>query len=125
MWPTLQSNQLIFLNKSFAVSEIARGDIVVFSFDNQKYLVKRVVGLPGERLKLANWEVSVRDENGQYQVLEEPYLKGKKFNYGDERFFIIPQNSFFLLGDNRLESKDSRYFPNPYIGVEMIKGVVR
>jgi signal peptidase I len=123
MWPNILGQEFIVMRKRFEYQEIARGDVIVFENENGEYLVKRVVGLPKEKLKLRGEDVFLRDESGKFQVLQEDYLGGKKFDYGDERYFVIPYDAYFVLGDNRPESRDSRYFANPYVNREKIVGL--
>ena len=108
------------------VREIRRGDIVVFKYPNEpeRDFIKRVVGLPGETLELRNKKVYV---NGQ--PLDEPYVhflepasdsdEVTRFDvrerYGPVR---VPEGHFFVMGDNRDNSQDSRYWgflPRGYI----------
>jgi len=121
--PTLQTRELFIIDRSADTLEnLKRGDVTVFSFDGSYYYVKRVIGLPGETLKINSDGVAVKEADGNYQALVEPYLLGKKFNYGDERIYIIPQGEYFMLGDNRDHSKDSRYFSYPYVNLKQIYG---
>lgn len=102
--------------------EIERGDIVVFKFpeDPEVLYVKRVIGLPGETLEIRDRTVYI---NGR--PLDEPYKVHKEdphhMNLGRGDHFgpvNIPENSFFMMGDNRDDSADSRYFgflPREYV----------
>lgn len=102
--------------------EIKRGDIVVFKFPDEPEVlyVKRAVGLPGETLQVRNRTVYINGE-----PLEEPYKvhqegphfmdMGARGNFGP---VTIPEDSYFVMGDNRDDSADSRYFgflPREYI----------
>lgn len=109
---------------------IQRGDIVVFKFPNQPEVlyVKRAIGLPGETLEIRNKVVYINGKPLQepYKYHSDPYTQqqnGKVFftsdfqrdNYGPIR---IPDDSYFMMGDNRDDSADSRYFsflPGSYI----------
>ncbi|MCM8772715.1 MAG: signal peptidase I [Candidatus Omnitrophica bacterium] len=99
MEPTLSIDDKIISER---VKEIKRKDIVVLYAPSGKkeILVKRVVGLPGEKIKIENGYVFI---NGV--PIEEPYIKEKP-NYSLDEV-EIPPNSYFLLGDNRNESEDS------------------
>jgi signal peptidase I len=61
-------------------------------------------------VKLQDNNVYIKDQNGKYQLLKENYLPAKTFHYGDERIFKIPAGHYFVLGDNRPNSLDSRRF---------------
>ncbi len=122
MEPNLHSNQVFLIDKlQFKQDGLERGDVIVFSFDQEYFYVKRIIGLPGESVLLEDSEVKIKDETGKYQALEESYLP-KEFSYGAERFFKVPENHYFVLGDNRSGSKDSRSFKDPYIDQNVIFG---
>ncbi len=123
MIETLEHKEYIVINKFrylFTVPE--RGDIVVFRppTDPGKYYVKRVIGLPGDTIVIRDGFTFLRDENKGDIKLEESYLGslslGKTYRYpvnsGDtsEETFTVPEKQYFLLGDNRQGSLDSRSF---------------
>ena len=84
-----------------------RGDIVVFRFDEKKYYIKRIIGVGGDLIEIKRDCVYV---NGK--KLDEPYLKESMDSR--EGVYIVPEDSYFFLGDNRNDSLDSRYWQNPY-----------
>lgn len=112
MEPTLRTGDRILVGKfAYRLWEIRRGDIVVFRYplNPNKDFVKRVVGLPGERIEMKDGLVRI---NGQ--SLSEVYptaLPGGdracSSNYGPQ---TVPKGSVFVLGDNRCNSEDSRFF---------------
>jgi signal peptidase I len=129
MLPTLHDGDLFILDsKAYAESEPARGDIVVFSDEKNKeyYYVKRIVGLPGERLHVTDNGLLI-EENGGNMELPEPYLSDRTDNnyalngFKDE-VFMVPADKYFVLGDNRAHSLDSRSFAYPFIPKTLIKG---
>jgi signal peptidase I len=123
MLPNLQANEIILIDKQVERADgLQRGDIIVFSFDQNYFYVKRVIGLPGDSIEIKKNQVKLKNQDGQYRELNEPYLHGEVFNYGDERFFKVPQGKYFVMGDNRDSSKDSRYFVDPYVDRSMIYG---
>jgi signal peptidase I len=102
MEPTLYPGDFILVDRvSYHFSLPKIGDIVVFRYppDPSQRFIKRVIGLPGDEIMVANGKVSV---NGQ--VLDEPYTKSNPIYTGN---WIVPNNSIFVLGDNRNRSDDS------------------
>ncbi|MDD5055383.1 MAG: signal peptidase I [Candidatus Peribacteraceae bacterium] len=123
MVDTLEHKEYIVINKfRYFFKEPQRGDIVVFRppTDHGKYYVKRVIGLPGETVVIRDGSVFIRKPGQEDQKLNEPYLNEtnaqKTYRYpvnsGDttEEAFPVPEGEFFLLGDNRQGSLDSRSF---------------
>jgi len=108
MMPSLDDQERIFVNKFvYWLEPIERGDIVVFRYprDPSKSYIKRVIGVAGDRVRIDAGQVYV---NGQ--PLEEDYVPPA---YVDERSFsevVVPAHSYFMLGDHRSMSKDSRDF---------------
>ncbi|MBE6543316.1 MAG: signal peptidase I [Ruminococcaceae bacterium] len=101
MEPTLKNGQIVALVKT---ANLERGDLCGFSYSN-KILIKRVIGLPGD--------VIVIDEEGTVYVngyaLKEPYVSEKGYGECDIEFpFTVPENEYFLMGDQRTTSIDSR-----------------
>ena len=105
MNPTLKDGEIMILNKiGYSINGVERFDIVVVDYNGDK-LIKRVIGLPGESLKYEN---NILYINGQ--EVEEPYLNEstEDFNITSFGYSKIPRDCYFVLGDNRDDSKDSR-----------------
>ncbi len=103
MRPTLEDGEFVLVNKmSYRFGEVSRGDIIVFHFplNPEEDLVKRVIGLPGDRVQVQNNQVSV---NGQ--ILNEPYIAQAPLYSGD---WTVLDGQLFVLGDNRNNSNDSK-----------------
>ena len=111
MYPTLKVNDRVLVNKlSYKIHDVHRGDIVVFTAPQGeattgiKDLIKRVVGLPGETVEGHDGHVYVGG-----RMLQEPYLPDGVVtsDFGPEK---VPAASYWMMGDNRSQSRDSRYF---------------
>jgi len=108
MLPMLEDQDRLFVNKmAYHVGEIHRGDVVVFLYphDHQKSYIKRVIALPGDDLKIDHGRVFV---NGR--ELAEKYVP---LRFEDSRSlpeFVIPDREYFVMGDHRSISSDSRDF---------------
>lgn len=97
-----------------------RGDIVIFDHktgpgDKETRLVKRIVGLPGETVDIKNNQIFI---NGSEASLEEPYLPEPMET--EDSHFEVPEGCYLMLGDNRNNSIDARYWPDPYVPEEKI-----
>ncbi len=101
MTPTLETGEIIVARNS---STFAPGELIVFYYNN-KVLVKRVIGSPGDWIDIdSNGNVSVNGE-----LLDEPYVTDKSLEPTDITFpYQIPENRYFVLGDHREASIDSR-----------------
>ncbi len=97
---TLQDGDTMILNKiGIRVKNIERFNIVVISTENS-YLIKRIIGLPGERISYKDGKLYI---NGK--ILDDPYNDNKTKDFDE---VVIDDNSYFVMGDNREDSIDSR-----------------
>ncbi len=108
MMPSLVDQERIFINKfvyRFGISEINRGDTVVFWYpgDPTKSYIKRIVGMPGDKVQVVEGMVFV---NGQ--PLEEPYVPSEYRDQVSVPISTVPADEFYVLGDHRSSSNDSR-----------------
>ena len=102
MEPTLHQGEFLLVDRViFRFDDLDTGDIVVFHFpgDPREDYIKRVIGTPGDHVKASQGAVSVNDV-----MLDEPYLLSDTAYEGE---WIVPENSYFVLGDNRNQSSDS------------------
>ncbi len=108
MEPGLQSGQRILINKvAYAFGEPERGDVIVFHppGDQETDYIKRIIALPGESVEIAEGIVYIH-QNGDVYPLNEPYIE--ELPNHDFQGDIIPEDEYFVLGDNRNNSEDSR-----------------
>jgi signal peptidase I len=108
MMPGLTDQERIFINKLvYRLEPIGRGDIVVFRYprDPAKSYIKRVIGVAGDRVRIEDGQVYV---NGK--LLREDYLPPEYQDQRSYREIVVPPNSYFVLGDHRSLSNDSRDF---------------
>jgi signal peptidase I len=118
MEPTFSNGQQLLAEKlTVNITTINRGDVVIFNnitnkIEESHLLIKRVIGLPGEKIKIQNGSVYINNEK-----LKEPYLKNDVYTYiktnynmidGEE--YEIGADSYIVMGDNRTNSVDSRIF---------------
>ena len=109
MEPSFQNGDYLIIDElSYRLSDPQRGDVVVFKYPynpTQKF-IKRIIGLPGEKVEVSNGSVIIYSEDGS-QVLSEEYLDSGVSTPGAANVFL-DQDEYFVLGDNRPVSSDSR-----------------
>jgi len=108
MAPLLSDQERIFINKLvYRFEPIERGDVVVFWYplDRSKSFIKRVVGLPGETVEMRQGRVYVDGK-----PLEEPYVPPKYADASTYGPIRVPPDEYFVMGDHRVSSNDSRVF---------------
>jgi signal peptidase I len=118
MAPLLSDQERIFINKFvYRFEPIQRGDVVVFWYplDHSKSFIKRVVGLPGETVEIRQGAVYV---NGK--IVPEPYVPPQYEDLSDFAQVRVPKDSYFVMGDHRISSNDSRVFGS--VGSQFIYG---
>jgi signal peptidase I len=113
----LVGDKVITYRLAYLFNEPERGDIIVFPFpdDESEDYIKRIIGLPGETVEGIDGKVYVDNE-----ALVEPYVKEEiNEDFGP---YVVPEDSYFMMGDNRNLSKDSRYWENKFVHKDKIHG---
>jgi signal peptidase I len=108
MLPVLEDQDRLFINKlAYRVGEIHRGDVVVFLYphDHEKSYIKRVIALPGDDLKIDHGQVYV---NGA--AVNESYVPKRFADDRSQADMTVPPHEYFVMGDHRSISSDSRDF---------------
>ena len=128
-------SRILGLKCAYWFGEPERGDIIVFDAPDEleTLYVKRIIGLPGERVEIKKETITSIDEDGltteQYTnviyidgvKLEEDYLNESIWD-GGEGTYEVPEGCYFCLGDNRNNSLDARYWTNKYVPADTIYG---
>jgi signal peptidase I len=111
MIPTFENGNYLIIDKiSYRLSDPKRNDVVVFRYPNDetKFFVKRIIGLPNETVDIKGSSVTItNEENKEGFVLDEPYVKNTANN---ATHFELKSDEYFVMGDNRSASSDSRYW---------------
>ena len=141
---TIMPGDRIFGNRlAYSFEEPARYDIVIFKFpdDERELFIKRIIGLPGETVIISGGEVYVVDSETDTtgipdeELIADPMMLpgtiltddsfiAEEMRSGDgyDRVYRVPDDSYFMLGDNRNHSRDSRYWDNKYVSRDKLVG---
>lgn len=106
MESTLHNNERLIADKiSYRFESPKRSEIIIFRppLETKRNYIKRIIGIPGDKIEIIKGEIYLNDNK-----LEENYIEFK--SYEDIPALVVPENSFFVLGDNRSNSSDSRYW---------------
>jgi len=115
MQPTLYQGEFVLVNKiAYKIGQPHHGDVIVFHYprDPKQDYIKRLIGLPGDQIRIQNNQVFVNN----YQ-LDEPYLAAEPAYTGT---WLVPAGNFFVLGDNRNQSSDSHVWG--YVPTDLVVG---
>lgn len=128
MLNTIQLKDRVIASRlAYKNDEPQRNDIILFYYpDDPKrktVYVKRVIGLPGETVEMVNGVVYITKTDGEIVQLKEDFVTVEE-PLGDYGPYVVPENSYFMLGDNRNKSKDSRFWQNQFVNKEDIIGKV-
>jgi signal peptidase I len=122
MGTTVSSGSLVLVNKiAFSLSAPKRFDIIAFTpggLEHRFYYIRRIIGLPGERLQIADGNIYINGE-----ILQEPYEVDKPLIAGlAEDLIMLEDDEYFVLGDFRADAEDSRFANIGFVTRQMIVG---
>lgn len=122
MRPTLIEGDRLLVNKFiYKFKEPERGDVIVFVSpeDNKKDFIKRLAGLPGETVEIANGTLLINDKAmDNNSIFRERYYHNRGEFGKEAQVVTVPDNAYYVLGDNSISSRDSRYWgflPRKYL----------
>ena len=119
---TLANGQNLVMDKlSYRFHDPERYDIIIFpgpeEFGQHPYYIKRIIGMPGETVQIKDGKVYINDSE---TPLEDSYVPETPL--GSFGPYEVPENCYFMMGDNRNNSKDSRYWTNTFVRFDQIVG---
>ena len=125
MYPTLKIGDRLLITRIYNENTIHRGDILVFySKEEDENMVKRVIGLPNDEVKISKGIVYINGEPYPEDYIEE--TEEALINQDEyQGIFQVPEGKYFFLGDSRNNSFDSRYWDDKYIDFKDIQGKAR
>ncbi|PIR85280.1 signal peptidase I [Candidatus Kaiserbacteria bacterium CG10_big_fil_rev_8_21_14_0_10_45_20] len=110
MIPTFQSGEYLIVDQlSYRFHNPERGDVIILRYpkDEKVFFIKRVIGLPGETVELLGESIVIQGNDSPPVTIEEPYIADDRIQneYG---VYTLGEGEYFVMGDNRIESSDSR-----------------
>ena len=117
---TIMTGDRVIGNRfAYSFSDPQRFDIIIFRYpdDESQLFIKRIIGLPGETVEIRDGKIYL---NGSDEPLED--VQTKETMVGSFGPYTVPENSYFVMGDNRNDSKDSRYWTNTFVTKDEILG---
>ena len=120
MEQTIMTGDRVFGNRlAYVFGEPERYDIIIFKYpdDESQLFIKRLIGLPGETVEIRDGKVYI---DGALEPLDDSFVP--EVPTGDYGPYKVPENSYFMLGDNRENSRDSRFWDNTFVTFDQIVG---
>lgn len=121
-----EGDRIIASRLAYVKEDPQRYDVIIFNYpdDEKQIYVKRVIGLPGETVQVVNGVVYVTKTDGETIQLDDSFVTNctPEGNFGP---FEVPADSYFMMGDNRNSSWDSRFWDNKFVNKEKILGKVK
>ena len=120
MEKTIMTGDRVFGNRlAYMTKDPERFDIVIFKYpdDESQLFIKRIIGLPGDKVEIIDGKVYINDSE---TPLEDSYVPETPL--GSFGPYEVPENCYFMMGDNRNNSKDSRYWTNTFVRFDQIVG---
>ncbi len=112
MVPNFHNREYLVVDKiSYRFHEPQRGDVIIFRYpkDTSQYFIKRIIGLPGEKVQIVNGRAKVFNaQHPEGSLIDEPYLPSNEITFGKEDIVSLGSDEYYVMGDNRLASSDSR-----------------
>ncbi|MGN1202101.1 MAG: signal peptidase I [Eubacterium sp.] len=121
-----EKDRIIASRLAYINHDPERYDIVIFHYpdDEKQYFVKRIIGLPGETVEVINGIVYVTKADGETIQLDDSFVTNC-VPTGDYGPYVVPEDCYFMMGDNRNSSWDSRFWDNKYVHRDKIIGQVK
>lgn len=112
MIPNFHNREYLVVDKvSYRFGEPQRGDVIVFRYpkDTSQYFIKRIIGLPNEKVQILDGRVKIYNtQHPDGVTIDEPYLQSNDVTFGQDDIVSLGDTEYYVLGDNRLGSSDSR-----------------
>ncbi len=109
MVPTFQNGQYLIIDElTYHFAAPKRGDVIVFRYpkDTSQFFIKRIIGLPGETVHITDQGITITKVDGETVAVNDTYVVNQ--GNGGTHDYVVPQDNYFVMGDNRPESSDSR-----------------